>query len=145
MSHINASSVSRAVIAALKVCASFADRVADIRATLPADVLADRTLCADALRPGVAKFHGIELVQKSTGRLVFPVDHAASDAARQDLSRLCRAVMGQTVRHTLTEEVEVPAHIAKLAAKLVAECNEYEGAAKLLATAIAQAKASMKV
>ena len=65
-------------------------------------------------------------------------------AARQDLSRLCRAVMGTSVRQTERTEIDVPDHIAKLAAKLVKECGEYEDAARLLATAVAQAKAAAK-
>ena len=104
---INTVSVSRAVVAALKVAQTFAQRVEDIRAALPSEVLTDKAALADALRPGVAKFHGIELTAKSTGRLVFPADHAASEAARQDLSRLVRAVMGQSAKHTERAPVKV--------------------------------------
>lgn len=39
-------------------------------------------------------------------------------------------------------EIEVPADILKAAAKLVAMCAEYEGAAKLLAKAVAAARAA---
>ena len=137
MSHINTSSVSRAVIAALKICASFADRVADVRATLPADVLADRALCADALRPGVAKFHGIDLVQKSTGRLVFPTDHAASEAARQDLSRLVRAVMGQSAKHTERAPVKVNKRQVAQVQNIIAGMTKAE--ARALFTAVIEA------
>ena len=40
------------------------------------------------------------------------------------------------------EEVEVPAHIAKLAAQLAAACNEYKGAKRLAAQAVAEAFAA---
>lgn len=133
----NARTVSAAVCAALKVARSFADRVADIRAALPADVLADRDALTRALRPGVAKFHGVEWAEHgSTGKFVGD----ETGAARQDLSRLCRAVMGQGPRQQ-AEALEVPDNIAKLAAKLVKAC---EGDARLIATAIAQAKAAAK-
>lgn len=45
-------------------------------------------------------------------------------------------------KQSTKEEVEVPADIAALAAKLVALCNEYEEAKKLAALAVAQAFAS---
>ena len=142
MSHtINTRAVSAAVVAALKQARAFADRVADIRAALPADVLADRDALTRALRPGVAKFHGVDHAEHgATGKFVGDT----TGAARQDLSRLCRAVMGQTVKQTEREELEVPAHIAKLAAQLVKACGEYEDSQRLLATAIAQAKAAAK-
>lgn len=43
-----------------------------------------------------------------------------------------------------TESVEVPAHIAKLAAALAQACAEYEGAKKLASTAVAEAFAAAK-
>ena len=49
---------------------------------------------ADALRPGVARFYGITLELKSTGRAVFPSEHANTDSARTALSKLVRAVQG---------------------------------------------------
>lgn len=141
MSHnINTRTVSAAVIAALKQVRAFGDRVADIRAALPADVLADRDALTRALRPGVAKFHGVEWAEHgATGKFVGD----ETGAARQDLSRLCRAVMGQGPRQQ-AEALDVPEDIARLAAKLVKACNEYEEASRLIATAIAQAKAAAK-
>lgn len=97
MASINTTST---VIAALKAAASFQERVADVRATLHASVIADKAALADALRPGVAKFYGMELTIKSTGRAVFPADHAQTDNARQALSKLVRALQGPVQHHT---------------------------------------------
>ena len=136
-STFNTRTVSAAVCAALKQARAFADRVADIRAALPADVLADRDALTRALRPGVAKFHGVDHAEHGkTGKFVGD----ETGAARQDLSRLCRAIMGQGPRQQ-AEALDVPEHIAKLAAKLVGACAEYEEANRLIAAAIAQAKA----
>lgn len=88
-----------AVVATLKAAASFQERVADVRATLDAATMCDKAALADALRPGVAKYYGIELTVKSTGRTVFPVDHANTESARTALSKLTRAVMGETANH----------------------------------------------
>ena len=141
MSHINTTTVSRAVIACLNAAATFQQRVADLRATLPGDVLADRDAVTRALRPGVAKFYGIDWAEHGKSGKFVTEDKAASTAARQALSRLVRAVIGE--QHRNVEEVEVPAHIAKLAAQLVKACAKHEAASKLLATAIAQAKAAL--
>ena len=138
---INTRTLNAAIVAALKVARSFGDRVADIRAALPSNVLADRDALTRALRPGVAKFHGVEWAEHgATGKFVGD----ETGAARQDLSRLCRAVMGQGPRQQAAEALDVPADIARLAAKLVKACGEYEEASRLLATAIAQAKAAAK-
>lgn len=99
MSAINSATTS-AVVAVLKSAATFQARVADVRATLDAATLADKSALADALRPGVAKYYGMTLVTKGTGRVVFPADHAESDNARQALSKLVRAVQGPVVHHT---------------------------------------------
>ena len=60
------------------------------------------------------------------------------EAAKKAHQRLVKDVLGKSVSQS--EELAVPAHIAKLAAQLVAAAAEYEGAAKLIATAIANAK-----
>ena len=87
------------VVAALRAAASFQERVNDVRATLDKATLADKAALADALRPGVAKFYGITLEVKSTGREVFPSEHANTESARTALSKLVRAVQGQVSHH----------------------------------------------
>ena len=130
--------ISSLVIAALKAADTFGDRIDALRAALPADTLGDRTLCADALRPGVAKRHGIVLTRKETGRLVFPADHASSEAARQDLSRLVRSVMGAGANKA-SEEIDIPEELLAAARKLAKLANEYEGSRKLASKALAAA------
>lgn len=92
-------STTTTVVAALRAAASFQERVADVRATLSKATLTDKAALADALRPGVAKFYGITLEIKSTGRAVFPADHANTESARTALSKLTRAVMGELANH----------------------------------------------
>lgn len=89
-----------AVVATLKAAHAFQERVADVRATLDAATMCDKAALADALRPGVAKYYGITLETKSTGRQVIPADHDQSDNARTALSKLVRAVMGETAKHS---------------------------------------------
>lgn len=97
----NAINTLSAVVAALKAAASFADRVADVRASLPARVIADRDALVAALRPGVAKFYGIgfDAAYGATGKFVTD-DEQLSMAARTALSKLARAVQGVSVAHT---------------------------------------------
>ena len=92
-------STTNTVVAALRAAASFQERVADVRATLSKATLADKAALADALRPGVAKFYGITLELKSTGRAVIPADHVHAESARTALSKLVRAVQGQVSHH----------------------------------------------
>lgn len=72
----------------------------------------------------------------------------AYQAAKTALRRVREALTGdadapaKTGAQSGKSEVEVPAEIAALAAKLVAMCNEYEKAKKLAAQAIAEAFAA---
>lgn len=84
---------------ALKHADAYQQRVATLRKALPTRILSDREALADALREGVAKWYGIQLETKSTGRVVFPADHQHTEAARGALSRLVRAIQGQTSNH----------------------------------------------
>lgn len=108
MSHnINTASVASAVIACLKVAATFQQRVADVRAALPKAVLADRDALTLALRPGVAKFYGIATGDHgNTGKFVTD-DEKLGMAARTALSKLVRAVQGVSVAHTVPVKVRV--------------------------------------
>lgn len=108
-------SINSLVVAALRTADTFGERVAAIRAAVPTSALADKAALADLLRPGVAQKHGIVLTIKSTGRAVFPADDARTDAAKQDLSRLCRAVIGQVV-HQKAEPVAMRFSAAQKAA-----------------------------
>lgn len=110
MSHnINTASVASAVIACLKVAATFQQRVADVRAALPRSVLADRDALTLALRPGVAKFYGIATGDHGTTGKFVTEDEKLGMAARTALSKLVRSVQGVSVAHTPSVKVRVKA------------------------------------
>ena len=131
--------ISSLVIAALKAADTFGERIDALRAALPADTLSDRALCADALRPGVAKRHGITLTRKETGRLVFPADHASSEAARQDLSRLVRSVMGASSGQKTQKARRVDAELAAKVQNLIAKAGLSKAEARDLFAAVVEA------
>lgn len=62
-------------------------------------------------------------------------------AFQRAVSRLMAATKPEAVDHVEKEELAVPAAIQALMNKAWAMCAEYEGAAKLAATALANAKA----
>lgn len=93
------SNINTLVVSALNTAAAFQQRVEALRAACPRELLTDKAALADALRPGVAKFYGIQLELKSTGRAVFPSEHDKTNMAKLSLSRLVRAVIGQTSNH----------------------------------------------
>ncbi len=107
--------INTLVIAALNTAAQFAQRVDAIRSALPVETIADHTALMDALRPGVAQYRGITLTVKSTGRAVFPADHAGTEAAKKDLQRLAKAVRGEVV-HQKAEPVAMRFSAAQKAA-----------------------------
>jgi hypothetical protein len=134
---IMSASIKTLVIDAIKAAETFGARIDAIRAALPQPVLLDAKRCANALREGVASHNGIKLAKRGES-LVFPTDHANTVKARQQLSRLVKSVMGQ-VKPKKVEGIEVPAHIAKLAAQLAEACAQYEDSRKLASTAVAEA------
>jgi endonuclease YncB( thermonuclease family) len=109
MSHFNTNAVNTAVVAALKAAASFQQRVADLRATLDKRTLADRDALTIALRPGVARFYGIECAEHGTTGKFVTDDDKLGMAARTALSKLVRSVQGVSVAHTSPVKVRVRA------------------------------------
>ena len=68
--------------------------------------------------------------------------HPKYEAAKTTVRDVMLNLQGTTRRQATSdkaEPIEVPAHIAALAAKLAAACAEYEQARKIAATAVAQA------
>lgn len=97
----------------------------------------------------VATHYSCPLVEgkgKGAGRLVLDRQHPAFERAKRARSRLIEALRGdadeETSNKTEREALDVPEHIAKLAAALVAACAEYEKAKKLASTAVANAFAA---
>ena len=74
---------------------------------------------------------------KAEGTMVLDKDHAKYEACRKALQRIVSGIMGKSAGSQ--EEIEVPAEILAVAAKLAKMCAEYEDARKLASTAIAQA------
>ena len=74
---------------------------------------------------------------KAEGTKVLDKGHAKYEACRKALQRIVSDIMGKS--SAAKEEIEVPAEILAVAAKLAKMCAEYEDARKLASTAIAQA------
>ena len=133
-------SIKSLVASCFTAAESFAAKVDALRAALPATALESHAACMDALRPATAAYYGIALTVKESGRAVFPADDARTPAAKKQLQRLAKAVLGdQSARADAEEECEVPAELLAAAAKLAKLANEYEGARKLASRAIAAA------
>ncbi len=80
--------------------------------------------------------YDVPLIEKKTGRIVFDSSAEKYETARKRVQRLVKALYetGQS-----EDEVEIPAELIALAAKLAKAANEYEGARKLAARALAAA------
>ena len=78
----------------------------------------------------------------AAGALCWPEDKAGA-AGKKAHERWIKALIGQSQKKAkASEEIEVPEHIAKLAKALVKACGEYEESSRLLATAVAEARAA---
>lgn len=131
--------INTLVHTALNAAHAYGNAVADIRKTLKGQMSPEQV--RSALLAPVASYYAVALIAKERGEGM-TLDSAAPkyEAAKKALQRLVKDVMGKVENQS--EELDVPAHIAKLAAQLVQACGEYEGANRLLATAIANAKAA---
>jgi hypothetical protein len=74
---------------------------------------------------------------KAEGTMVLDKTHAKYEACRKALQRMVSDIMGKS--SAAKEEIEVPAEILAVAAKLAKMCAEYEDSRKLASTAVAQA------
>lgn len=99
----------------------------------------DRDAVRDAVIQRFAWKAGIVLTVQGTGRIVWPKDDPRTEKAKRACNRFIEMVLGKAP--TQAVELDVPADILAMAKKLVAACNEYEEASRLIATAIAKAKA----
>lgn len=98
--------------------------------------------------------YGVPLVESTSnankGAMVLDRSHAAFETAKKAAQRAMEALTGDadkpasSAKGEKKDGVEVPADIAALAAKLAAACNEYEGAKRLAAQAVAEAFAALK-
>lgn len=96
-----------------------------------------------------AQRYSVKLVEsksnRNKGQMVLDRDSASFAAADKAYKRVIEALRGDVTKSPKTEgaeeaeEIEIPADIAAAAAKLAALCNEYQGAKKLAAKAVAVA------
>jgi len=130
-------SINTIVSAALTAATAYGKSVEQLRTALKGQ-LSPEDVRAKLMQP-VALFYGVQLVAKERGEgVTWDKAHPKFETAKKAHQRLCADVIGKGKDQSA--QLEVPAHIAKLAAQLVAAASEYEQAAKLIATAIAQAK-----
>lgn len=81
----------------------------------------------------------VDTKTQGSGRVVMTGDKTAVNTATRKLNRLIDAIVAKA--DDAKEEIEVPADILAAAAKLWALCQQYEGAGKLAAKALATVKA----
>lgn len=125
---------------ALNAATAYGSAVEGIRNALKGQLSPDAVRAA--LLAPVAAYYKVSLVAKTRGEgVTWDIENAKFETARKAHQRLVKDVLGKSVSVSQSEELAVPAHIAKLAQQLVAAAAEYEGAAKLIATAIANARA----
>ena len=111
------------VIAALRAAASFAEKVVVLRDSITADVLRDKQALTLSIRPGVAKFYGIECAEHgATGKFVTE-DEQLSASARTALSKLVRAVQGPTAHQKEVVKVRVAKTEKEAYAAFLAACG----------------------
>jgi len=109
--------------------------------------------CKPVVTEWASKKYGVPLVEskspRNKGEMVLDRAAAKYEAAKKAAQRLMDALGGDADAQAKpasnkTEGVEVPAHIAALAAKLAAACLEYEQSKKIAAQAVAEAFAAAK-
>jgi hypothetical protein len=134
----------------------FADTTNNATQTLREAALAAGFDTWEAAAPIVMQWasqrYGVGLVEsqspRNKGELVLDRAAARFEAAKTAVRYVREALTGdadasgKAGKSNKAEPVEVPANIAKLAAQLAAACNEYEGAKKLAAQAVAEAFAA---
>ena len=128
-----------AINAALNAANVYVDAIAEARNCPEVKGKSEEAVRA-ALLPVVAAFYAVPLIDgdgKAKGRKVLDKAAPKYEAAKKALQRLLGDLMGKG--SDKGEELEVPEHIAALAAKLAKACAEYEQARKLASTAIAAA------
>lgn len=103
--------------------------------------ITDAKACAPKLMQHIAAARGIELVEKDRGTgKTWPATAQYLAGAKSALSRALKAIKGEA--HTPQEVLTVPADIQALLNKAWKLCGDYEQAGKLMATAVANAKAA---
>jgi hypothetical protein len=105
-----------------------------------AGIVLDRKALNQPCMVAIAAAYGVALVAKVRGEGFTWSDDKVSLAAKQCHKTLLGDLFAGETKHS--DALEVPEAIQAAANKLVAMCKEYEQMGKLIATAIANAKAA---
>jgi hypothetical protein len=132
-------STQSTVHAVIKAAFEYAEGIEQLRKTFKGK---ERDAITKAIIGDVASYpkYLVPLVDgegKAKGTKVLDKTHAKYEACRKALQRIVNDIMGKS--SAAKEEIEVPAEILAVAAKLAKMCAEYEDSRKLASTAVAQA------
>jgi hypothetical protein len=115
------SNINTLVTKALNSAASFASHVDALRTECQG---MDREACTNVLRPAVAKYYGVPVIVKGTGREVLDSSHERAETASTALQRLVKSVIGVTVHRTAEPvKLRIKANERASAAALLAACD----------------------
>lgn len=132
-----ATSINTMVSSALTSVHAYQHAIDGLRVALKGQVSHDVRV---AVLPAVASFYKVALVARERGEgVTMDINATKYEAAKKAVQRLVKDIVGKTADSK--PELEVPANILDAARKLVALCAEYEGAARLVSTALAIARA----
>lgn len=123
---------------ALNAAHSYGDSIQQARISLNKCKSSDeiRTI----LLPIVADYYSVPVIEgerKAKGTKVLDKTAVKYEAAKKSLQRLVGDIVGDSAAKK--EEIEVPRHIAALAAQLAKACMEYEQARRIASTALSGA------
>lgn len=136
--NIMSNKLNTLVASALDAAHGYAKCIEAIRATLPAG--SARTSIRTALTVPVATYYKVTLIAKVRGEgVIMDREHAKYDAASKAVGRLTASIIGQVSNQR--DKVEAPDEMVTLARKLVKMAAEYEHSARVIAAALATARA----
>jgi hypothetical protein len=127
--------IKTTIVNAILACEA-SDRAFDaLRETVRKEKL-DRETFEGLAREACSVRYDVPLIVKSTGKVVFDSSAPKYETAKKRAQRLVAEVFPSSKS---TEDVEIPAELLALAAKLAKAANGYEGARSLAAKALAAA------
>ena len=131
-------SINTLVSSALNAASSYGDSIKGLRAALMGQTSPE--VRAAILAP-VAAYYKVSVVAKERGAgFTLDVNAKQYEAAKKAIQRLSKDIAGKVAAQP--DAIEVPANILAAARTLIKLCAEYEGANKLVSTALAQARAA---
>jgi hypothetical protein len=140
--NTSVSTINALVVSTLNIAAAYGKGINELRTAIAkaANGTLSRDVVHAALQLPVATYYGVALIDKVRGEgKTLDKEAQGYEAAKKALQRLTADIVGKEAK--ATEEEEVPAEMLALARKLVKAGMAYENASKLIAKAIATAKA----